>query len=77
MESKLICATPALSPREHDVLMLCAKGNTDDGIAEALHIRHSTVRFHMRNACTKLDAVNRRHAIYRACSLGCLGPEKH
>jgi DNA-binding CsgD family transcriptional regulator len=61
---------PLLSPREFEILLLSAEGETDAVIARSLGISHTTVRFHLRNACLKLKASNRRHAIYLAFNLG-------
>lgn len=64
----------SLSPREIECLALAAHGKTLDEIATVLALSERTVRFHLGNACEKLGAVNRVHAIARASYLGLLGP---
>lgn len=53
-----------LSPREREVLLLCAKGLEDRGIAAALGLSINTVRstYWLRSRA-KLGAKNRAHAI--------------
>lgn len=55
-----------LSAREGECLRLVAIGLTDEATASAMHITRATVRFHLKNSCRKLGAVNRCAAIYRA-----------
>lgn len=51
-----------LTPRETEVLKWTACGKTSGEIAKVLDISEDTVNAHIRNACVKLDAVNRTHA---------------
>lgn len=63
------CAHPdaaTLSDREIGCLRLSALGIGDEEISHELRISRRTVRFHLQNACRKLLATNRRHAIYMA-----------
>ncbi|WP_162248265.1 MULTISPECIES: helix-turn-helix domain-containing protein [unclassified Sphingomonas] len=55
-----------LSAREIGCLRLSALGIGDEEISHELRISRWTVRFHLQNACRKLLATNRRHAIYMA-----------
>ncbi|WP_373285040.1 response regulator transcription factor [Novosphingobium marinum] len=48
-----------LSSREFDCLKLMAAGNCDRETSEMLAITSTTVRFHLRNAMTKLETRNR------------------
>ncbi|MFL1431823.1 MULTISPECIES: LuxR C-terminal-related transcriptional regulator, partial [unclassified Nocardiopsis] len=61
--------TPALTPRETEVLRLVAKGLAYKQIAERLSIAHRTVQNHVQNTLTKLHLHNRvelvRYAIDR------------
>lgn len=59
-----------LSPREQEVLGLMAQGKTYEGIALALSISASTVRFHVSNIIEKLGADNRAGAIVMATRYG-------
>ena len=52
-----------LSPREREILDLLAQGLTGAQAAKQLFISPETVRTHIRNAMTKLEAQTRVHAI--------------
>jgi DNA-binding NarL/FixJ family response regulator len=55
--------TPALSSREREIMQLLAEGHTGDEVADQLFLSNQTVKTHIRNAVTKLEARNRVHAI--------------
>jgi PAS domain S-box-containing protein len=55
-----------LSTREREVVQLVARGESGPEIAAELHISHETVRTHVRNAMTKLDARSRAHLVAKA-----------
>ncbi|MDP9384373.1 MAG: response regulator transcription factor [Actinomycetota bacterium] len=55
--------TPALSKRERQVMDLLAQGLTGEQVAELLVLSAETVKTHVRNAMSKLDATTRVHAI--------------
>jgi len=59
-----------LSHRERECIGLMALGLTDVEIAARLGVQRSTVRFHFKNICTKLGAINRCSAVYRATRAG-------
>ncbi len=59
-----------LSERERTVVRLVALGNTGPEIAEELGIAHDTVRTHVRNAMTKVDARSRAHLVAKALGDG-------
>ena len=52
-----------LTPRELDVLQALAEGLSDKDIAKRLYIGAGTVRFHMVNILTKLEAASRLQAL--------------
>lgn len=52
-----------LSPREREVLDLLARGHTGEQAAKVLFLSPETVRTHVRNAMTRLDARTRVHAV--------------
>jgi DNA-binding CsgD family transcriptional regulator len=56
----------ALSDRERKIMVLLAQGLRDRAISQALHISESTVKFHIHNCLSKLQAKNRYQAIYEA-----------
>ena len=60
----------ALSKREREIVRLVALGNTGPEIAEELGIAHDTVRTHVRNAMTKVDARSRAHLVAKALGDG-------
>jgi LuxR family maltose regulon positive regulatory protein len=55
-----------LSPREVEVLGLAALGLTNKEIALQLHLSAGTIKWHMSNIFTKLEAKNRLHAVEKA-----------
>lgn len=54
---------PALSKREREVVDLLAQGLTGEQVADLLVISAETVKTHIRNAMTKLEASTRAHAV--------------
>ncbi|MDB5054571.1 MAG: DNA-binding response regulator [Bacilli bacterium] len=48
-----------LTPREHDILALVSKGDTNRQIAETLIIAENTVKNHIKNLLEKLSLDNR------------------
>jgi GAF domain-containing protein len=50
---------PRLSPLERQILGLLVEGNTNAAIADAVHLSHSTVKFHVRQILQKVGAGNR------------------
>jgi len=61
-----------LSEREMEVLALLAAGKSNRQIAKELFVALSTVKTHIKNIYTKLDAHNRTQAVSRARELGLL-----
>lgn len=66
-------AAVTLSKREVECLRWAAAGKTNDEIAIILGLKRTTIRFHIRAAAVKLDAVNRDQALFKAAQLGFLG----
>ena len=52
-----------LTDREVDVLRLVAKGNANKAIAGLLSLTEETVKSHIRNILSKLQANDRTHAV--------------
>lgn len=52
----------SLTEREFEALKLCIAGKTNASIAEQLFISVSTVKYHLRNAYSKLGVNNRKEA---------------
>jgi len=65
---------PALSNREREILDLLAQGLTGERVAEKLFLSAETVKTHIRNAMTKLEAHTRVHAIAIALREGYISP---
>ena len=64
-------ATP-LTPRESEILSLLAEGLANQAIAERLTISLNTVRNHVQNLLSKLDAHSKLEAVAVAVRLGLL-----
>jgi len=54
---------PSLTLREREILKWCASGKSAWEVSEILKISERTVKFHLAGIMTKLDAVNRTHAV--------------
>jgi DNA-binding NarL/FixJ family response regulator len=67
---------PALSNREREVLDLLARGLTGEQVAQSLVLSAETVKTHIRNAMTKLEAHTRVHAIAIALREGFISPPR-
>jgi DNA-binding NarL/FixJ family response regulator len=59
-----------ITTREREVLILMVKGKTNNEIASELVIGTATVKTHVSNILSKLDASNRVEAVTRAIELG-------
>lgn len=67
--------SPALKPRELEILRLLTEGLTNPEIGARLHLAHDTVRWYNKQLFEKLGATNRLQAVQRAVELGLLpGP---
>lgn len=58
-----VSSAPKLTPREREVLVWSAQGKSAWEIGEILNISQRTVEQHAANACEKLGAMNRMHAV--------------
>lgn len=63
---------PRLTGKENEVLAGLAEGRSNAQIAADLGIAVSTVKTHLKNLFSKLDARRRTQAVARARELGCL-----
>jgi len=61
-----------LTPKEGEVLQLLAGNLSNKQIALALGVGGETVKWHLKNLFSKLEAGNRRHLLARARMLGVL-----
>lgn len=61
-----------ISKREYEVLELIGKGHSNQEIAQQLFISESTVKTHVSNLLSKLDAKRRTQALTNAKQLGIL-----
>jgi DNA-binding NarL/FixJ family response regulator len=64
--------TPALSPRETEVLRLVAAGKSNPAIAAELFVGEATVKTHLLHVFEKLEVSDRTRAVTRAMELGLL-----
>lgn len=60
----------ALTSREIDVLLLVARGGTNQEVAESLHISKATVKSHLIQICNKLGVSDRTAAVTTAIEKG-------
>lgn len=67
---RLKVSDPSLTERERRVLDLMAQGLTNGQIATQLFVSVATVKFHVRNILTKLNASSRAEAAYLASKRG-------
>jgi DNA-binding NarL/FixJ family response regulator len=58
-----------LTQREHEILRLLAEGLDNRGIAARLGIGYVTVRSHLRNLSSKLNAHSKLEVLARAAEL--------
>jgi len=65
---------PVLTPREHAVLRLVARGATNAQIAGELHLAESSVKTHVGHLLAKLDAPDRVHLVIYAYENGLVAP---
>jgi DNA-binding NarL/FixJ family response regulator len=63
-------AFPELTEREHEILELIARHETNPEIAKRLYLSPKTVRNHVSNIFTKLQVADRAQAIIRAREAG-------
>jgi DNA-binding NarL/FixJ family response regulator len=68
-------AFPELTDREHEILALIARHDTNPEIAKRLYLSPKTVRNHVSNIFTKLHVSDRAQAIIRAREAG-LGQDR-
>ena len=64
-----------LTERETECLIWAAEGKTTWETAQILDISERTVIFHIQNAISKLNSVNRTQAIARAVAMGLIRPQ--
>lgn len=63
-----------LTDREHEVLVLLARGATNTEIAQALHLGETTVKTHVSRILMKLDLRDRTQAVVFAYENGVVSP---
>jgi two-component system, NarL family, nitrate/nitrite response regulator NarL len=63
---------PALTPREHEVLVLAAEGLSASRIGERLFLSAATIKAHLAHAYDKLGASDRASAVAEAFRRGLL-----
>lgn len=59
-----------LTEREHEILLLMAKGHSNQNIADELFIALKTVKTHVSNILSKLDVQDRTQAVVYAFQQG-------
>ena len=69
-ESDISVRSSILSKKEKEIIQLMAAGNNNEEISKSLFISVGTVKWHINNIFSKLEADNRVKAIERARALG-------
>ena len=64
--------TPALTPREVEILTLVGQGLTNKAVARRLGISVHTVKFHLEALFAKLDATSRAEAVAKGLRGGAI-----
>lgn len=62
----------SITPREFEVLQLIAQGLSNQEIAERMFVSLNTIKTHISNLFSKLDAQRRTQAVQKARALGLL-----
>lgn len=70
IQSKSTQKQNQLTGREKEILLLVAKGLSNQGVAETLAISKGTVKVHMSNILSKLNASSRTEAVFSAAQRG-------
>lgn len=65
----------SLTPKEHDVLTLIARGQSNKEIARSLNVAPETIKTHLKNIFFKLSVERRIQAVAKAQALGLLARE--
>lgn len=63
-----------LTAREAEILTWTARGKTRKEIADLVCLSEETVKDYHRKISSKLNAVNKAHAVSIACTLGLISP---
>lgn len=63
---------PALTPREHQILVLTADGHSAPDIGRQLHLSQSTVKTHLKSLYEKLGVSDRAAAVAESMRRGLL-----
>jgi DNA-binding NarL/FixJ family response regulator len=78
-ERSAAASTPLLNEltsRELEVLRLLTQGETNQDIADDLHITRATIKVHLQHIIAKLRVSDRTQAVVRAFELGLVRPPK-
>lgn len=65
-----------LSGREMEILLLVARGMSNNRIASTFHLSEGTVKRHLTNIYTKLGVYSRGEATQKALSEGWISPRE-
>lgn len=75
-EHRLPPRPPRLTPRQRQVLLGLARGQTEKTLAAALGISTDTVRYHKRGLFAALEAESSLDAVVKGLRAGCIRMEE-
>jgi len=68
--------TAALTPKEHEVLLLLARNLSNKEIGRAMQVGETTIKWHVKNLFAKLGAGTRKQVVQRAHVLGLVAADR-
>ncbi len=74
-QDPIVLGAALLTQKEREILALLNRNFSNKEIARAMDIGEQTVKWHLKNLFSKLDASSRKHAVARARMLGLINTD--